>query len=144
MNEKVTVGSNETRLQVAKDSITSFIEEHIIQKLQSGEGLEDINLSLVQFGSGATLKLDVTIADNGNTLMVGDTPYTDVNDFHNAIHAVIDGITAPQNSATNYQYGFQVVREPSRRGRQEHHLLPVRRRADGVRRPNNGSSGVDR
>ena len=107
MNEKVTVGSNETRLQVAKDSITSFIEEHIIQKLQSGEGLEDINLSLVQFGSGATLKLDVTIADNGNTLMVGDTPYTDVNDFHNAIHAVIDGITAPQNSATNYQYGFQ-------------------------------------
>lgn len=107
MNEKVTAGSNETRLQVAKDSITSFIEEHIIQKLQSGEGLEDINLSLVQFGSGATLKLDVTIADNGNTLMVGDTPYTDVNDFHNAIHAVIDGITAPQNSATNYQYGFQ-------------------------------------
>ena len=107
MNEKVTAGSNETRLQVAKDSITSFIEEHIIQKLQNGEGLEDINLSLVQFGNGATLKLDVTIADNGNTLMVGDTPYTDVNDFHNAIHAVIDGITAPQGTATNYQYGFQ-------------------------------------
>ena len=101
MDDRVS-GSN-TRLDVARDSIRSFIENSIGDGNFSGT----VNLAVVTFASSYGSTIDVSITKNGSdtTYSFNGRDYTTYGDFENAFNSVLDNIRA--DGGTNYEAGFR-------------------------------------
>ena len=92
-----------TRLKVAVDSIENFVASSI----HNGDFIGTVNLAVVTFASGYGDTIDVSItkeANDSESYRLGDTIYTNFNQFKTAFTKKLDSLDA--NGGTNYEAGF--------------------------------------